>query len=167
MRMLVIGGTSFIGPPVVRWLVNLGHEVAVFHGGQTHADLPSGVLHLVGDRHDPKPHVGEFRRFAPGVVLDMIAYTEADATGLVEAFRGLARRSVVISSADVYRAYGLFLGTEVGPVERTPLMEDSPLRTALIPYRKQSQGPDDFFYHYEKIPVERPSARPILLGSGH
>ncbi len=68
----------------------------------------------------------------------MIAYTEADATGLVEAFRGLARRTVVISSADVYRAYGRFIGTESGPIEPTPLTEDSPLRTALFPYRKQA-----------------------------
>ena len=89
----------------------------------------------------------------------MIAFTEADALGLVEAFRGLARRTVVISSADVYRAYGRFIGLESGPVEPTPLGEDAPLRTALFPYRQQAKGPDDFNYSYDKIPVER-----IVLG---
>lgn len=159
MRVLIIGGTGFIGRPLVRRMVGLGHEVAAFHRGRTQAELPAGVEHIVGDRHHLRVHVDELRRFAPEVVVDMLAYTEADATGLVEAFRGLARRTVVNSSADVYRAYGLFLGTEQGPVEPTPLTEDSPLRTALFPYRKQADGPDDFFYHYDKIPVER-----VVLG---
>jgi nucleoside-diphosphate-sugar epimerase len=89
----------------------------------------------------------------------MIAFTEADAIGLVESFRNLARRAVVISSADVYQAYGRFIGVESGPVEPTPLAEDAPLRTVLFPYRKQAKGPQDFHYHYDKIPVER-----IVLG---
>ena len=55
----------------------------------------------------------------------------------------------------MYRAYGVFLGLEPGPIEPTPLTEESPLRTALFPYRKQAQGPDDFFHDYDKIPVER------------
>ena len=41
MKVLVIGGTNFIGPPLVRRLVALGHEVAVFHRGRTQADLPA------------------------------------------------------------------------------------------------------------------------------
>lgn len=155
MRVLVVGGTNFIGPPLVRRLVDLGHEVAVFHRGRTQADLPSGVEHVVGDRHDLGMHADEFRRFGPEVVVDMIAFTEADALGLVETFRGLARRSVVVSSADVYRAYGRFIGIEEGPVESTPLTEESPLRESLFPYRKQAQGPGDFFFTYDKIPVER------------
>ena len=42
MRVLIIGGTHFIGPAVVRSLHEMGHEVTVFHRGQTTADLPSG-----------------------------------------------------------------------------------------------------------------------------
>ena len=154
MRILIIGGTSFIGPPLVRHLTNLGHEVAVFHKGQTHADLPSGVGTILGDRHELGVHIDEFRRFNPEIVVDMIAFNEQDATGLVETFRGLARRSVVISSADVYRAYGKFLGAEPGPIESTPLTEDAPLREILFPYRKPADGPNDFAYSYDKIPVE-------------
>lgn len=40
----------------------------------------------------------------------MIAFTERNASGLVQTFRGLARRSVVIASADVYRGYGRTTG---------------------------------------------------------
>jgi nucleoside-diphosphate-sugar epimerase len=39
MKVLIIGGTNFIGPPVVRRLTDLGHQVAVFHRGQTDADF--------------------------------------------------------------------------------------------------------------------------------
>ncbi|HEV3301412.1 MAG TPA: NAD-dependent epimerase/dehydratase family protein [Planctomycetaceae bacterium] len=152
MRVLILGGTNFIGPPLVRRLVDLGHEVAVFHRGQTQAELPPAVEHILGDRHDLGGHVTEFRRFSPEVVVDLIAFTEA-ALGLVRTFRRMAQRSVVISSADVYRAYGGFLGTEPVPIESTPLSEDAPLLTALFPYRPQATGQEDLLYSYDKIPV--------------
>ena len=43
MRTLVIGGTNFMGPLVVRSLSKQGHEITVFHRGQTRTDLPRGV----------------------------------------------------------------------------------------------------------------------------
>lgn len=39
MRILVIGGTGFIGPWVVRHLLDAQNTVAVFHRGQTTADI--------------------------------------------------------------------------------------------------------------------------------
>ena len=126
MRILIIGGTNFIGPHLVRWLAGRGHEVAVFHRGQTRAELPVSILHMAGDRSHLVDHRNDFRRFGPEVVVDMIAYTEEDARGLVGAFRGIARRIVVLSSGDVYRAYGRAIGTEPGPVEPTPLAEGAP-----------------------------------------
>ena len=50
MRVLVIGGTNFIGPHVVRALLAAGHEVTVFNRGKTDADLPAAVTRLTGDR---------------------------------------------------------------------------------------------------------------------
>jgi nucleoside-diphosphate-sugar epimerase len=159
MRILVIGGTTFVGPWLVRRLVERGHEVVVFHRGRTRADLPAVVGHVLGDRRRLGDHREDLRRLAPEVVVDMIAFHERDALGLVETFRGVARRTVVLSSADVYRAYGRFLGLEEGPVEPTPLSESSPLRTRLFPYREQAEGPDDVRHDYDKIPVER-----VVLG---
>jgi len=49
MRLLVLGGTGFIGPPIVRYAVERGHEVTIFTRGKTQADI-SGVESLVGDR---------------------------------------------------------------------------------------------------------------------
>jgi nucleoside-diphosphate-sugar epimerase len=104
MRILVIGGTRFIGPRVVGRLVASGHEVAVFHRGQTVASLPGVVRHVRGDRRRLPDYAPEFRRFAPDVVVDTIAFTEQDARSLTRTFRGLAGRAVVLSSGDVYRA---------------------------------------------------------------
>jgi nucleoside-diphosphate-sugar epimerase len=154
VRILIIGGTNFIGPHLVRRLVGAGHEVAVLHRGQARTDLPDLVRHITGDRRRLVDHRDEFLRFGPDVAVDMIAYTDDDARGLVATFRGLARRVVVISSGDVYLAYGRVTRTEPGPIEPTPLAENSPLRSALFPYRAQAKGPDDFLYSYDKIPVE-------------
>jgi nucleoside-diphosphate-sugar epimerase len=155
MRVLILGGTHFLGPPLVRRLAAAGHRVTVFHRGRTHADLPAGVEHVLGDRDRLTDHAEALRRLRPDVVVDMIAYVEAHARGLREVFRGVAGRAVVLSSGDVYRAYGVFHGTEPGPVEPVPLPEDAPLRGVQFPYRAMAKGPDDLAYHYDKIPVEQ------------
>jgi 2'-hydroxyisoflavone reductase len=49
MRILVLGGTRFVGRHIVERALLLGHEVAVFHRGQSGADLAS-VRHIFGDR---------------------------------------------------------------------------------------------------------------------
>lgn len=159
MRILVIGGTRFMGPHVVRRLVELGHRVAVFHRGHDEPELPTGVLRLHGDRCRLRDHAVEFRAFAPEVVLDMIAVTEADGLAAVEAFAGLARRLVLASSMDVYRAYGVLLGTEEGPPQPVPIPEDGELRTRWYPYRGETPRPEKDparrMDDYDKIPIER------------
>ena len=76
-------------------------------------------------------HREAFRRFAPEVVVDTIAYTEADGHALAEAFGGLARRLVVLSSQDVYAAYGRLLRLESGPADAAAATEDAPAREPL------------------------------------
>jgi nucleoside-diphosphate-sugar epimerase len=120
MRILIIGGTRFIGPH--------GHSVTLFHRGQTTAALPPGVTEMFGDQRKLEGCREEFRRLAPEVVLHTNAFCGDDARILVRTFAGIARRSVVLSSIDVYRAYGRLHRTEPGPPDPTPLTEDSPLR---------------------------------------
>jgi nucleoside-diphosphate-sugar epimerase len=155
MRILFIGGTRFIGPYVVRRLVDAGHSVTLFHRGETKADLPAPVNHINGDRRDLSSFAAEFKSLAPDVVLDMIPYTEEEAHTFMRVFKNVARRIVAISSADVYRAYGRLLRLETGAPDPAPLNEDAPLRESLYPYRAHAEGPDDFKYHYDKILVER------------
>lgn len=155
MRILIIGGTSFIGPRVVRRLVEQGHDVTVFHRGQTQSDLPAEVKQILGDHHQLSNFSSDFKRLAPDVVLDMILSTEEDARSLMQTFKGIARRIVAPSSMDVYRAYGRLLGLEEGAPDPIPYKEEGPLREALYPYRSRAKDSNDRAYSYEKILAER------------
>ena len=158
-RALVIGGTVFVGPSVVRELTAGGHVVAIFHRGEHETDLPAGVRHIHGDRASIGDNRDAFRSFKPQVVVDMRSMTERDARAVVGAVRGIADRIVAVSSMDVYRAYGRLQGTEPGPPLKPPFDEDSPLREKLYPYRDHtppSIGPrPDWLSEYDKILVER------------
>jgi nucleoside-diphosphate-sugar epimerase len=157
MRVLIIGGTNFIGPYVVTLLHRLGHEVTLYHRGQHEPDLPPAVRHI----HSPRAGIPVLHLPAslseppPEVVLHMFPVGEDDARAAVARFAGVARRLVAVSSGDVYRAYGRLMGTEPGPPEPVPLSEDAPVRGTLFPYRHMASGPTDWMYHYEKILVER------------
>jgi nucleoside-diphosphate-sugar epimerase len=157
VKILVIGGTRFIGPRVVQRLVAGGHQVAVFHRGMHQTPLPSQVVEIT-DRRAGMPVVEfpqEVRALRPEVVIHMMAMGSQDAAAARESFAGIAQRIVMLSSGDVYRAYGYFCGIESGPCEPTPLTEDSPLRTGLFPYRKPETAPGQLEYFYDKILAER------------
>src|SRR5688500_18836552 len=52
MRILILGGTGFIGPHHVRYAVSRGHKVTVFNRGKTNpGSVPAGVERLEGDRN--------------------------------------------------------------------------------------------------------------------
>ena len=50
LRILILGGTGFIGPYQVAYAVARGHKVTVLNRGKREADLPAAVEHLIGDR---------------------------------------------------------------------------------------------------------------------
>ncbi len=174
-RVLIIGGTGFIGPHVVRRLIEHGAKVTVFHRGQTRAkpapeveeipqwlarsgksgELPIGVGEVLGSREHLGDFTDGFKKLAPDAVLDMFPMRETDARAVMGAFEGLARRVVAISSCDVYRAFNRVRRIEPGPPDPVPISEDAPLREMLYPYRHTAQGPSDPLYDYEKILVER------------
>jgi nucleoside-diphosphate-sugar epimerase len=153
MKILVLGGTGFIGPHLVRQLARVGHSVSVFHRGRAQVDLPA--QQIIGRRED-------LARLRPNadVVIDLILSSGAQAKQLMETFRGVAERVVAASSIDVYRACGVLHGSEEGPLEPVPLTEDSPLRTKLQTYPPaQIKMLQQIFgwldEEYDKIPVER------------
>ena len=155
MRILLIGGSGFIGPHVARTLERHGHEVVVFHRGRTPARHQ-----IIGDRRALGDHAEALRSVASDVVVDLILSSGAQARELMRMFRGVTSRIVALSSCDVYRACGVLHGSEPGPLEPVPLTESSALRTKLQTYPpdriKMLQQVfgwlDD---EYDKIPVER------------
>ena len=54
LRILILGGTRFIGPHQVKYALDRGHEVSIFTRGQTeppfYHDYFERVEHLIGDR---------------------------------------------------------------------------------------------------------------------
>jgi UDP-glucose 4-epimerase len=151
LRIVVLGGTRFIGRRIVDELVAHGHDVLVVHRGT--GPEPDGlpdVPHLHADRLDLAPVAADLAAFDPEVVLDCAAFGARDADAVLGAFPdpGHDLRLVVLSSMDTYRAYGaLHAGTVTDAV---PVDETSPVRPERFPYRGQMPGMDD----YEKLDVE-------------
>jgi nucleoside-diphosphate-sugar epimerase len=159
MRVLIIGGVSFVGLVVTRELLAGGHTVAVYHRGTSEPEEARGATHIHGDRDELEEARGELAAFRPDVAIHMIAMTEAHGQAFTRALHGVASRAVVISSQDVYRAYGRLLGLEPGAPDPTPLDEDAPLRERLYPYRgeqpRAAEDPTRWQDDYDKILVER------------
>ena len=102
----------------------------------------------------------DFMRVRPDVVIDCILSSAVQAKGVMDVFRGVTPRLVVLSSQDVYRAYGIMLGLETGALQPVPITEDSDLRSHLRPFGadhlKRMQGIFNWIDdEYEKIEVER------------
>jgi nucleoside-diphosphate-sugar epimerase len=158
MRVVLIGGSGFIGPHVAHALLEHGHEVIVFHRGRS--AVAAGAAEIIGDRRRLLDSADALRATRAGVVVDLILSSAAQARDLMSVFQGAAARVVGLSSCDVYRACGVLHGTEPGPLEPVPLVETSPLRTVMQTYpREQLQSLQQMFGwlddDYDKIPVER------------
>lgn len=164
MRILIIGGTGFMGPSTAALLRQAGHNVTVFHRGKTdpaHGMEQIITEQIIGDRQ----RLGEYREaFARGqfdVVIDFILSSERQARLLVETFRGITRRVVALSSMDVYRAWGVFYGLEPGDLQAMPVDENSALRTgpayppAVFEKVRTIYPWVDDAYDLDKVPVER------------
>lgn len=132
MRVLILGGTGFIGAHVTPRLLALGHQVTVLHRGTSPLEPPKGTEVLCGDRNRLGDSMDAFRRIRPEVVIDAIAFTQLQAESLVEVFRGIAKRLLVLSRGDVYRANDILFARVPGAVETTPLTESTALRERSI-----------------------------------
>jgi nucleoside-diphosphate-sugar epimerase len=155
MNLLIIGGTTFIGPNVIKLLNELGgHNITLFHRGKTTCELPPHVEHIYGDKMQLEQFKDDFKKLSPDVVVDMIASTEVDTQIVVNTFKGITNRLITISSQDVYRAYGIVRKADNGPLEPTPIVETSALRSNRFPYQDLSKDPNDWCNTYDKILVE-------------
>ena len=147
MRIVVLGGTRFIGRVAVEELAAAGHKLLLVHRGTTEPEGLPEAQHLHTDRDHLTAHNKELAAFEPDAFLDCRALTRTDAETALAALPPDIRL-VVISSMDVYRAFGAVNeGRETDPV---PIDEQSPVRSNRYPYR--SLVPDR--HDYDKLDVE-------------
>src|SRR5262245_14166324 len=97
--------------------------------------MPSSVGHVQGGFEDFAERLPELRDPAPDVVIDMVPYIAKSGAHGVLHFKGIARRGLVLTSCDVYRAFARFWRSEPGPPDPLPLTEESPLRAKTAPDR--------------------------------
>lgn len=171
MKILVIGGTRFIGMYAVQALLSEGHQVTLFN--RSGPKLFEGKVDWVkGDRNNAETLSAAIQKSAPDVVLDMIPFVESHAEILLDAAADIVSRVVMISSMDVYRGYGKLLGIEPDSdtPEVTPFAEDAPTRSVLFPYRgpepRAEDDPSRMMDDYDKIPIEnRIMNHPAISGT--
>ena len=99
MRVLVIGGTRFVGRALTEALLESGDTPTLFHRGQTGADLFPEVAHVLGDRNDGFEALGDGTWDA---VVDVCAYVPRHARQLGDALAERVGRGIIISTISVY-----------------------------------------------------------------
>src|SRR5215510_1405343 len=100
MRILILGGTGFIGPHQVRYALARGHQVTLFNRGKTSPGLFPEVEQLHGDRA-----VGDYRALRGrewDAVIDNPTTLPRWVRQAAEALGGHVRQYVFISTISVY-----------------------------------------------------------------
>ncbi len=99
MRILIIGGTVFLGRHIMEAARAGGHEVTLFHRGQHPLALAEGVGEILGDRN------ADLSALAGGpwdAVIDTSAYVPRQVRAMTAALAGRVGRYVLISTISVY-----------------------------------------------------------------
>jgi 2'-hydroxyisoflavone reductase len=99
MKLLIAGGTAFVGRAIAWSAWHHGHEVTVLNRGVTTNDLPESIERLVGDRHGDLSAL-DGRNF--DVTIDAIAYRPSDVQRLATALAGRGGHYIQISSISAY-----------------------------------------------------------------
>jgi nucleoside-diphosphate-sugar epimerase len=129
-RMLILGGTGFIGPHMVEYALSRGHEVTLFNRGRTNTHLFPNVEKLVGDRSDDLSSL-EGREW--DVVIDNNATLPRWVRQSAQLLKEAAGQYIHVSTISVYESadYTLADGSVAAPgsadEEAHRIHEDSPL----------------------------------------
>ena len=99
LRILILGGTGFIGPHQVRYAMYRGHDVTIFNRGRTAPDLFPGVEALIGDRDG---QLGALEGRTWDAVIDNSGYVPRHVRDSVELLRDSVGRYLFTSTGSVY-----------------------------------------------------------------
>ncbi|WP_411277049.1 NAD-dependent epimerase/dehydratase family protein [Gaiella sp.] len=112
MRILVLGGTKFVGRALVEAALAAGNDVTLFHRGVTNPDLFAEAEHILGDRDGG---LGLLDGRSWDVCIDVSGYLPRLARDSATALRDSVERYVYVSSISVY-ADLLVARDETGPL---------------------------------------------------
>ena len=101
MRILIMGGTRFIGVYLTKVLLSKGHEVVLFNRGNNPPPFP-GVQQITGDRSDPEQLKEKLQKENFDAIFDNNGRELSDTQPLAEIFQGRVQHFVYVSSAGVY-----------------------------------------------------------------
>ena len=123
MRLLFIGGTSFVGRHAVELALEGGHDVTVFHRGRTNPGLFAGRIdHRLGDRE-----TSDYTAIDGGetwdAVIDVCAYVPRHVHQLADVLASRCGHYVQVSSVSAYEP------TRATVYEDSPLHDDPPVET--------------------------------------
>ncbi|MER9438695.1 NAD-dependent epimerase/dehydratase family protein [Mesorhizobium sp. M0618] len=118
LRILILGGTGFIGAHEVRYAVQRGHTVTVFNRGLGQADLPPGVQYLRGDRSND---LDSLKAASWDAVIDNSATDPAWVRLSAELLRDRAKLYMYVSSTGVYFPY---VTTDISEAVKPVLIEN-------------------------------------------
>jgi 2'-hydroxyisoflavone reductase len=99
MRILMIGGTAFVGRHIAAAALDAGHDLTLFHRGKTGSELSPQATHLRGDRDD------DLSALADGswdATIDVCGYFPRQVRSLAAALSGRGGTYMFISSVSAY-----------------------------------------------------------------
>ncbi len=100
MRILIMGGTRFIGVYLTKILLEQGHQVTLFNRGNNPA--PEGVRVIRGDRTNPEDLKTQLGKENFDAIYDNNGRELSDTQPLVDIFQGRVEKFIYMSSAGVY-----------------------------------------------------------------
>ena len=116
MRILIMGGTRFIGVYLTKILVEQGHEVVLFNRGNRPAPV-EGVKQIKGDRTDSTQLKEKLSQEQFDTIFDNNGRELSDTQPLAEIFKDRVQHFVYMSSAGVYLKSDQLPHVEGDPVD--------------------------------------------------
>jgi 2'-hydroxyisoflavone reductase len=125
LRILILGGTGFIGPAQVEYALERGHTVTLFNRGRTNPSLFPNVEKLVGDRNAPDGYAALGGNRTWDVVIDNPTTLPRWVSGAADALAKKTSHYMFVSTISVFRDYSQPGIDENGPlhVPGDPLAE--------------------------------------------
>lgn len=102
MRILILGGTQFIGRHIVETLLAAGHGVSILTRGVSPDELPAVVERLRGDRDQGAAGLDALAGRSWDACVDVSGYTPRQVRPSAELLRGRVGRYIFISAVSVY-----------------------------------------------------------------